>query len=66
MLTENDKNDKALAEKYFLNLVINDKNCKNPKDAKNDAKRVCDLYLKNQFISAKTKKSISSYLSRIK
>ena len=49
MLTENDKNDKALAEKYFLNLVINDKNCKNPKDAKNDAKRVCDIFKKSIY-----------------
>ena len=66
MLTENDKNDKAFAEKLFFQWVINNKNCKNPKDVKNDAKRVCDLYLKNQFISSKGKNSINSYLRNIR
>ena len=66
MLTENEKGDKNLAERMLFDWVINNKECRNPRDAKNDAKRVCNLYLKNNFISQRGKRDINSYLNRIK
>ena len=64
--TDNNKEDKIFAEKNFLWWVIRNKKCRNPKDIKYYAIKVCYLYLRSKYISSKAKKQISSYLNRIK
>ena len=66
LFTENNKSDKNLAEQNFLRWFLRNKNCRNKKDIMNDALRVSNLYLNNQFISSKTKNEISLYLNKIK
>ena len=54
---------KFIAEKNFLYWFIREKKCKNNTEIKNDAIRVCNLYLSDKYIPLKTKKEISLYLN---
>jgi len=60
--TEN--SDKYIAEKYFLFFFINQKKCRNNKDIKDVALKICNLYLHNEYISSKAKKEISLFLNQ--
>ena len=62
--TEN--NDKIIAENHFLYWFIRQDKCKNQTDIMNDTIRICNLYLKNEYISKSAKKEISLYLNRTK
>ena len=42
--------------KNFLDSFIRQKKCKNNTEIKNDAIRVCNLYLSDEYISLKRKK----------
>jgi len=42
--------------KNFLDSFISQKKCKNNTEIKNDAIRVCNLYLSDEYISLKRKK----------
>ena len=66
LFTENNKNDKTIAENKFLGWFLRNKECTNKKDIMNDSIRVCNLYLNNQYISTKTKNEISKYLDKLK
>ena len=66
MLKFTEHNDKFIAENYFLSLFIRNKKCKNHTNIMNDASRVCNLYLNNEYISSNAKKEISLYLNRTK
>ena len=66
LLKFTEHNDKFIAENYFLSLFIRNKKCKNHTNIMNDASRVCNLYLNNEYISSNAKKEISLYLNRTK
>ena len=58
-----DNNDKFIAEKCFLWWFIREEKCKNNSYIKNDAIKICNLYLSNKYISSNAKKEISLYLN---
>lgn len=58
--------EKYIAEYYFLTLIIRHKKCKNQTDIFKDVIRVCNLYIKNEYVSLNTKREISIYLNKIK
>ena len=66
LFTENNKSDKYIAEINFLNWFIRMKKCNNQKNIMNDTIRVCNLYLKNLYISSEAKKEIYLYLNKTK
>jgi len=65
LLKFTDRRDKFIAEKNFLYWFIREKKCKNKTEIKNDAIRICNLYLTDKYIPLKTKKEISLYLNQI-
>ena len=62
MFSQNNEEDKFVAEYYFLKYFIREEECKNKKDIINNAIRICILYLDNKFISNNAKREISLYL----
>ena len=58
--------DKFIAEKYLFKFFLNQKKCRNNKIVKNDAIRICNLFLKNKYVSSNTKKKIYLYLNNFK
>ena len=56
--------DKKIAENSFLDWFIRNFISKNKTNVKNDTITISNLFLKNEFISKKTKNEISSYLNR--
>ena len=64
-LGEND-DDKIIAENWLSALLLNHDKCRNNTDVKNDAIRVCNLFLNNEYISSKTKNEIYLYLNQTK
>ncbi len=66
LFTENNNQDKKIAENNFINWFIRNKNCKNKKDMIKDIIRVSNLYLNNTYISANAKKEIYQYVYMLK
>ena len=56
--------EKFIAEKSFLFWFIRPKKCKNQMDIMNYTITICNLFLKNEYVSSDTKKEILLYLNK--
>jgi len=61
--TEN--SDKFIAERCLYMWFLNLENCRNNADIMNDAIRVCNLFLNNEYVTSNTKKDICLYLNQL-
>jgi len=60
------ESDKFIAEKCLFMWFLNVKKCRNNTDIKDEAIRICNLFLNNEYISSNTKKKIYFYLNQAK
>ena len=65
LFTENNY-DKYIADRCFQMWFLEKDECKKEKDTLNYAKKLCNLYLNNQYISSDTKKKILILLNETK
>ena len=65
LFSENDE-DKIYAENSLFGWFLNQEKCRNNKDLKDDAIRICNLFLNNELISPIIKKEINLYLNQTK
>ena len=65
LFTENNY-DKYIADRCFQMWFLEKDECKKEKDTLNYAKKLCNLYLNNQYISSDTKKKILIFLNETK
>ena len=64
LFTENNHEDKKIAEYSFLDWLTGNLMCLNKTNIKNDILRISNLYLKNEYISKNAKNEILLYLNK--
>ena len=65
LFTENNAEDKKIASHYLIHLFLNQDKCKKEPGLIKEATKICQLFLKNEFIEMKVKNMTNEYLNEI-